>query len=116
MAKDIVMIALFPTFVYRVAGIFSYFRLIPLQKGQYPVGVLLLFVGYGNRFNHGVAGALPGQQHAPGVLHLNGFDSLPESLLQKGQHPVGVLSFLEQGTGIEPAQKPCGSRTFSFRG
>ena len=28
--------------------------------------------------NKGVAGALPGQQHAPGVLHLDGFESLPK--------------------------------------
>jgi hypothetical protein len=27
--------------------------------------------------NKGVAGPLPGQQHAPGVLHLDGFESDP---------------------------------------
>ena len=37
-----------------------------------------------------------------GHLHINGFDSLPA---KKEEMPKGISSFLEQGTGIEPASE-----------
>ena len=43
------------------------------------------------------------QQQSPGLLHLEWFDSLP--LQKNNSPPVGVLLFLEQGTGVEPASE-----------
>ena len=53
--------------------------------------------------NKGVAGPLPGQQHAPGVLHLDGFESRIRWQKEK-PHPKGVVFFLAEDEGFEPPQ------------
>ena len=42
------------------------------------------------------------QQQSTGLLHINGVDS--RFYIKKENYPGGWFSFLEQGTGVEPAQ------------
>ena len=66
--------------------------------------VLFFGAGYGSRLRYGGHQFLNWwQQQSPGLLHLEWFDSLP--LQKNNSPPVGVLLFLEQGTGVEPASE-----------
>ena len=81
------------------------FSCLPKKKRHTFVCLPPYLLRYGNRFHF----CLPqfanwGMEVSTGHFHLNGFDSHLFTKKRKGTH-LCAFSFLEQGTGIEPASE-----------